>query len=84
VLTNNKSYTVVYSIITINEYEGESEPYNFSVNRTYLGDLEGVSIRVEDNDVYCRENGCIKIFCTAKNRLSGSYVITRSSEKSNY
>jgi hypothetical protein len=49
-----------------------------------LGDLEGVSIRVEDNDVYCRENGCIKIFCTAKNGLSGSYVITRSSEKSNY
>lgn len=84
VLTNNKSYTVVYSIITINEYEGESEPYNFSVNRTYLGDLERVSIRVEDNDVYCRENGCIKIFCTAKNGLSGSYVITRSSEKSNY
>lgn len=84
VLTNNKSYTVVYSIITINEYEGESEPYNFSVNRTYLGDLEGVSIRVEDNDVYCRENGCIKIFCTAKNGLSGSYVITRSSEKDNY
>lgn len=81
VLTNNKSYTVVYSIITINEYEGESEPYNFSVNRTYLGDLERVSIRVEDNDVYCRENGCIKIFCTAKNGLSGSYVITRSSEK---
>ena len=84
VLTNSEDYTVVYSIITVNGYEGESDQYNFSVSRTYLGDLEGVSIRVEDSDIYCKENGCIKIFCTAKDGLSGSYVITRSSEKDNY
>lgn len=83
-LTNNSSYTVIYSVITINGYEKSSSEYNFVANRTYLSGLEGVSIFVEDNTLYCKDNGCINIYCTAANGLSGSFVITRTSEKSNY
>ena len=84
VLTNDENYTVVYSIITINGYEESSSPYSFVVTRTFLSPLEGVTIRSEDNNPFCRDNGCINIYCTAPQGLSGSFVLTRSTEKSNY
>jgi hypothetical protein len=43
-----------------------------------------VSIRVDDADVFCRENGCMRIYLTAKSPLTGCYVLTRTSEESNY
>lgn len=84
VLTNNENYTVVYSIVTVNGYEAQSDPYTFLASRTYLGELAGVSISIEDDSIYCRENGCIRLYCTTTSNLSGSYVITRSTEDSNY
>ena len=41
-------------------------------------------MRVNDTDVYCRENGCIRVYLTAENPLTGCYVLTRASEESNY
>lgn len=85
VLTNNEKYTVIYSIITENGYATQSEPYTFLASRTYLGELEGISsFNIEDNSIYCKENGCIRLYCTTSSSLSGSYVITRSCEDSNY
>ncbi len=90
-LVNNGHYTVVYSVQTINQYEAATlgnsnvdSPYVFVATKTYLSTLEGIVLDVEDDSIYCRENGCIRIFCTSTQPMSGSYVITRTSEKSNY
>lgn len=84
VLINEQRYTVVYRIITVNGYQQESTPYNFVAMQTYLSQLNGVSILVDSDSIYCRENGCINLYCSADTEISGNYVITRSSEKSNY
>lgn len=84
ILTNGESYTVEYEIQTVNGYYQKAQPYSFFASRTYLAELEGFSIRVDSQDSYCNENGCINIYLTSKEESSGSYLITRSSEKSNY
>lgn len=84
VLTNEQKYTVVYSIITINGYKQESAPYNFVASQTYLSELKGISLSIESNSAYCKENGCIRLYCSANTELSGNFIITRTSEKSNY
>ena len=85
-LQNDEEYTVFYSIKTINGYEDRAKPYLFLASRTYLEELTDVSIYVDDQNIYCSENGCINLYLTTTNnqRLSGSYVITRTSEESNY
>lgn len=83
VLTNGETYTVTYSIRTINGYEETAAPYIFSVKIVDLGDLEGISFRVDSESVYCNENGVINIYLTGE-ELSGNFVISRSSEASNY
>lgn len=82
-LTNNESYRVYFSIVTRNGYETRTY-YDFQAIKVYLESLTDVSIRVDDADVFCRENGCMRIYLTAKNPLTGCYVLTRTSEKSNY
>lgn len=82
-LTNNESYRVYFSIVTRNGYETRTY-YDFQAIKVYLESLTDVSIRVDDADVFCRENGCIRIYLTAKNPLTGCYVLTRTSEESNY
>jgi hypothetical protein len=82
-LTNNESYKVYFSIATRNGYKAKVS-YDFQVVKVYLEALEGVTMRVNDTDVYCRENGCIRVYLTAKNPLTGCYVLTRASEESNY
>lgn len=85
VLTNYENYTVIYSIRTINGYEDSAEPYVFMASQAYLDELENVILRVNSTDAYCKENGCIRLYLnTFDLNLSGSYVITRSSEKTNY
>ena len=88
ILTNNATYTVKLSIVTVNGYETEVD-YYFQVIRTYLDAIENVAMLVEGNDdTYCHENGCIKIYLypTTSNGMSltGCYVLTRTSEESNY
>lgn len=82
-LTNNESYKVYFSIATRNGYKAKVS-YDFQVVKVYLEALEGVTMRVNNTDVYCRENGCIRVYLTAKNPLTGCYVLTRASEESNY
>jgi len=41
-------------------------------------------MQVDDSSSYCTENGCIRVYLTAKNSLTGCYVLTRTSEASNY
>lgn len=91
VLVNNETYNVRYRIITVNGYGSDiindksaTANYSFLVNQMYLGELEGVSITIDDNAPYCSNNGCINLYCSTTNALSGSYIITRSSEESNY
>lgn len=82
-LTNNESYRVYFSIVTRNGYETRTY-YDFQAIKVYLESLTDVSIRVDDADVFCRENGCMRIYLTAKSSLTGCYVLTRTSEESNY
>lgn len=84
ILTNNKTYSVTYQIVTVNGYAIEANPYTFVVTLSYLSGLEGVNLRAEDETIYCSENGCINLYLTSTADLSGSFVITRSSEFSNY
>lgn len=85
-LTNNTTYTLFYSIQTVNGYSDMALPYTFLATKTELAKLEDVELRVDDQDVYCRENGCINLYLTTYNNktLSGAFVITRTSEKSNF
>ncbi len=83
-LTNNTTYTLIYSIRTVNGYVGLAAPYKFLATQSYLGELTGVHLYVNDDSEYCRENGCIDIQLTTDSLLSGSFVLTRSSEKTNY
>ena len=84
VLTNNLYYTVVFTIRTINGYEQSSALYTFLATQSYLGELEGITIEVVDNEEFERENGCISIYLTGQQELTGNYVITRSSEDTDY
>lgn len=84
VLTNDTIYTVFYSIETVNGYKDMAQPYIFLATRTYLDELEGVKLFVDSTSAYCKENGCINLSLTTTTPLSGTFLITRSSEKSNY
>lgn len=84
VLTEDEIYTVVYSVKTLNGFEDHSEPYVFSPVITYLSQPKGLSLIVESDTAYCKENGCINIYCTSTEPLQGNYVLTRASEKSNF
>lgn len=83
VLTNNNSYKVVFSIVTENGYT-TSTTYEFQAVKVYLDAIEGVTFKVDDSSAYCKENGCLRIYITAEEPLSGCYVLTRTSELSNY
>ena len=84
VLISGNIYTLKYEIKTVNGYIDMAEPYTFSALQTYFAELENVELRVEDDTPYCKDNGCINIYLTAGVELSGAYVLTRSSQKTNY
>lgn len=84
VLEEDEPYTVVYTIQTINGYVQESLPYYFSASQVYFGDLTGVSFDVVDSTPYCQDNGCIQLYLTSVSELTGTYIIIRTSEASNY
>lgn len=85
ILQQNEEYIVSYNVTTRNGYTPqEPAKYTFSAEEVYYGDLEGVTLTVEDNTLYCQENGCINIYATSDSLLNGSFVITRASEKTGY
>ena len=86
-LINEETYFVRFSIVTINGYETFVD-YKFQVVKTYLEPLTGVTMQVLGNqNEFCRENGCLKIVLDMEDGalpLTGCFVLTRTSEKSNY
>lgn len=84
VLQNNSTYTLFYYIQTVNGYASQAEPYVFLATRTFLEELERIELRVDSEEEFCRENACINIYLTTETPISGAYVLTRSSEKTNF
>lgn len=84
VLENNSSYTVTYEIKTVNGYELSATPYFFTVVESQLSKLTDITFEVDDQDVFCRENGCINIYISTDQKLSGNYIIVRASEDTDY
>ena len=83
ILTNNSSYRVYFSIVTRNGYES-SVYYDFEVIKTYLEEIDNATLTANDESLYSKENGCIRLYLSSEERLSGCYVLTRTSEMSNY
>lgn len=88
ILTDDENYRVTYSVITLNGYQADAVDYEFLVHENYLTKLTGITLSVVDStsttDPYASENGCLVVKLTSSTPLSGNYVITRTSEKSNY
>lgn len=83
-LEQNQQYRVIYTIKSLNGFTKSSSPYDFTAVASQLSKLKDVTLTVESNSIYCRENGCINIYASSVQSLTGSYVIIRSSEKTNY
>lgn len=88
VLIDTKTYIVGYEVITVNGYHAIAKNYEFYINENMLTKLEGIKLSVEstleDGEPYGDENGVLNIFLTSDRSLSGNYVLTRSSERTNY
>ncbi len=94
VLVDFETYTVKYEVTTVNGYHSIAADYTFMINENFLTQLKDVALLVEDsfeqvkngNEPYSDENGVLNIYLnTPEDKpLSGNYVLTRSSEKSNY
>lgn len=83
-LTSGNKYTVIYEVETVNGYVGQAKKYYFEAAETYLSTLTGVTMQVESDTQYCRDNGCINLYLTTESSLNGAYVLTRASEVTNY
>ncbi len=81
-LENQSTYQVTYDIRTSNGYETSTSPFNFVAVRSTLGDLDNFSITAVKDP----ENGRVILMLeqTAGELVTGNFVITRSSEASNY
>ena len=79
------TYSVIYSIRTKNLYEQSSDPYRFTVVRSDLGEWGSTfNLYAKPNN----EEGLVEISIEEEGQeeliLSGNYVLSRTSEKSNY
>lgn len=90
ILEDTKSYIVGYEVITVNGYHSIASNYEFSVNQNFLTKLQNIRLIVstvvdeETMEPYGDENGVMKIILDTDGSISGNYVLTRSSERSNY
>lgn len=89
-LVNNTRYTVAYWVQTLNGYEPTPAVHSFVTSLSYLpGLLVDFSVlnpeEPEKDLAYCRDNGCVRLYLDSRDQqLKGSYVISRTSEKSNF
>lgn len=88
ILENSKNYIVGYEVITVNKYHAIAQNYEFTVMENNLTKPAGIYLTVqselEDGEPYGNENGVLNILLRTDETISGNYVITRSSERSNY
>lgn len=76
---------MTYEIKTNNGYTSAPVEYTFKVTINELNEIEG-TLTVEDSSVFCQDNGCLRVTFTTDDthKLSGNYVLSRSSEKTNF
>lgn len=78
-------YTLIYSVITKNGYQGSSKPDYFEVILSRLNRLTGMSIEVYDHlSPIANEEGCMVIAINYDGKTTGNFVIVRTDEYSNY
>jgi hypothetical protein len=68
----------------VNGYEQTASVYQFVVSQSYLTELSNLTLVIENDTPYCSDNGCINLYLTSTEELNGDFVISRSSEFSNY
>ena len=84
-LSENEQYTLIYSVITKNGYEGSSNPNYFEVIPSRLNQLTGMSLEVYDHtNALANEEGCMVLAIDFKDSISGNFIIIRTDEYSNY
>lgn len=84
-LSENEQYTLIYSVITKNGYEGSSNPSYFEVIPSRLNQLTGMSFEVYDHtNALTNEEGCMVLAIDFKDSISGNFIIIRTDEYSNY
>ena len=84
-LSENEQYTLIYSVITKNGYEGSSNPSYFEVIPSRLNQLTGMSLEVYDHtNALTNEEGCMVLAINFKDSISGNFIIIRTDEYSNY
>ena len=84
ILVNEHSYIVNYDIVTLNNYYASASPYTFIASKSNLSKLEDVVLTADATSRYAKENGCIRLYLNSDTAYTGSFVISRTSEKSNY
>lgn len=84
-LSENEQYTLIYSVITKNGYEGSSNPSYFEVIPSRLNQLAGITLEVYDHtNALTNEEGCMVLAIDFKDSISGNFVIIRTDEYSDY
>lgn len=84
-LSENEQYTLIYSVITKNGYEGSSNPSYFEIIPSRLNQLTGMSLKVYDHtNALTNEEGCMVLAIDFKDSISGNFIIIRTDEYSNY
>lgn len=83
-LEEGKSYFVYFSIHTLNDYKQTSLPYRFRIIDTALNQLTGITFAADATKSNCGESGHIGLYLGFDEAKSGIFVISRTSEKSNY
>lgn len=83
-LINQKKYGIRYEIISNNGYTADTGIKEYEVQINQLPVLKNITLLTESNNVFCKENACIQILLNSETKLSGNYVLTRTSEKSNF
>lgn len=84
-LTEGGQYTLIYSIITKNGYEGSSKPSYFEVILSRLNQLTGMALEVYDHtNAIANEEGCMVLAISFSGKTTGNFVIIRTDEYSNY
>ena len=82
-LNNSQEYKLRYEIISNNGYQVYTE-YKFIAYENIIEENIHIMITADNSSVKSLENGCIQIFLTSTEYVTGHYVLTRTSERSNY
>lgn len=83
-LIESETYTVTYTIRTVNGYEASADDYTFVCTQVYYPGLEDAILVVDDSSAFSRDNGCMRLYFTNPGESNGIFVITRTDERSDY